>query len=253
MQKRKPPELNFMNLLLGLLLGFFLGGGLMYLNSNRQNDSLVVNYFQSFYEKSQQTFKPKFVKNYIPQNNLDSLIISTGNKLRDTGKYRYDSVLKNPIVKDAALADSKDNVVGKNYSEIEQEASISDKKAGIITDKLLGVKAVIFEMEKPKISESTRELDSLLGNIPSRRKVPENLFYFEFWESPINFQGYKMINNKIILYGLASINATSFKIYKNDIYINYHNEVYLIKETDVFLPLIPITDAFLINQIENQW
>jgi hypothetical protein len=254
MQKRKPPELNFLNLLLGLLLGFFLGGGLIYLNFNRQNDSLVVNYFQSLYEKAQQTFQPKFSKNYFPQSNLDSSIINIDKQISEKFiKLKNDSVLTETTIHDISQVDSSDVFLEINSSEIKKDTSNSEGMAGIIADKLLGIKAVILELEKSEVSASTRELDSLLGNIPSRRKVPDNLFYVEFWESPMNYQGYKMTKNKIIVYGITSLNSALFEIYKNSIYLNYQNEIFLIKETDVFIPLIPITDAYLINQIENQW
>ncbi len=257
MKRKRTSEYNILNLALGLLLGFFIGGGIAYLNFNRQNDSFFYKYFQELYEKAQSTFLPKYSNEYLVRKNENKIndkkdSIETGKKNVNSGSEISYIHIENDI---RASIDSVSQIHRDSVFEAISENTDSSgfyENITLLTDKLISTKAIVLDFERASISDATRELDSLLGNVPDRRKVPDNLYYIEFYESPINFQGYKMSKNRIMLYGLNSINAATFKVLKNEIYLNYLDDYYLLKESNDFLPLRPISETYIINQLENK-
>lgn len=70
----------------------------------------------------------------------------------------------------------------------------------------------------------------------------------EFWRSPINFKGYKMANNKLVIYGLPS-QFQSLKLYRLErkIYLRHRGVVYGVDHTFAYKALNPVTDPDLIN------
>lgn len=76
--------------------------------------------------------------------------------------------------------------------------------------------------------------------------VPSNLFV-EFWESPLNFEGYKLSKKKLIVYGLSS--QFENKVYRdgNDYFFSYQNVYYKMKETQDFLPLVEVSKSEVFN------
>lgn len=218
-------EYKFWHLIAGLLLGFFLGSGIVYLNFNRQN---VSSYAKNFLNKfsNNKTKTPDVVKN--KQNNQDN----------DNGVSRETSTYP------------------AQYQNSSVDLSISEKNAakpGIIKDSLISAKTIYLELNNNYRSKPLEELDSILGNVKSRRHLADNLFLLEFWESPINFQAYKRSKNKITFYGVNYNEINSFEVFNKNIYMRYYNDFYLIEESNEFKDLNPITDLLLINKIENSW
>jgi len=235
-------------------LGFFIGGGIAYLHFNRQNDSLIYNYFQELYEKAQSTFRPKYSNEYIALKENHNIPDKTDEKdsqrRHNSGsEISYIHIDNNiRIIADSTVPVSEDSEI-ETITE-NSDSSTVHENIKLITDKLISTKAIVFDFERASTSDATRDLDSLLGNVPERRKVPDNLFYIEYYESPINYQGYKMSKNRIMLYGISSINAAKFIVLKNEIYLKYLDDYYLLKETSEYMPLRPITEAYIINQLE---
>jgi len=56
----------------------------------------------------------------------------------------------------------------------------------------------------------------------------------EFWESPINFSGYKLSKSKLIIYGLSP--QLDYQIYKRNesYYLIFHSITYELFETEEF-------------------
>jgi hypothetical protein len=119
-------------------------------------------------------------------------------------------------------------------------------------DRLLGTFAFTLPEAKPPASESTstRILDSLLGG---RQGHPYRTLQVEFWESPLNFSGYKMSKNSLILYGLDQIESVSLLLHDEVLFLKYHGIYFPLALTSEFLPLTAVDDSLLINKLEQQW
>ncbi len=69
--------------------------------------------------------------------------------------------------------------------------------------------------------------DSLVVRKAKARAVKSDQYTIEYWQSPINFKGYKLVGYTLQLYGLGS-NQASVKLYKVDyqLYLRMNGNVY---------------------------
>ena len=57
----------------------------------------------------------------------------------------------------------------------------------------------------------------------------------EFWLSPINYRGYKMSSNKLILFGIEEPDAIKLYNFENRLLMKYGQDFYRLNQTDEFL------------------
>ncbi len=255
MRRKRQPEYSFMQLIAGLLLGFFLGGGLVYLNYNRQS----VSFLKSVFVEMDGTKTTYYAEEKLSQKKHKNI-----NKTKENIGYGFDSlqVVENDI-NDGIIINMDEKAeksILLNNTEV-SKTSKSDSKSftsladniHVLKDSLLKVKTIHLKFDRVGGSDTTRELDSLLGSTNYRKRNPHNIYYVEYWESPINLKAYKMTNNKIVLYGVDFIQATSFIIHNQQLFLKYINDFYPIEFTADYLPLDPLTDTDIINELKRTW
>ena len=93
-------------------------------------------------------------------------------------------------------------------------------------------------------------IDSLLVDATPSTSA-KNTIKIEFWFSPVNYRGYKMADNKLIIYGMTDFSETSLIFFNNSFYLKDHNIYYPIEITSDFKPLIKLTNQNLITQINS--
>jgi|GEM_PF-2100296 len=71
----------------------------------------------------------------------------------------------------------------------------------------------------------------------------------EFWQSPLNFRGFKRSENFVILFGLLPKNTTGFIQIDEQFYIRENQIWYFIPETTDFIELQPVTSPQLLQRI----
>jgi hypothetical protein len=88
---------------------------------------------------------------------------------------------------------------------------------------------------KQKLPDSDLPLDDIL----------QNEYIVEFWLSPVNYEGYKMSKNKIILFGIELPDAV--KLYRvNDVlYMNHLKSYYRLEITSEFKPYVRVKETDL--------
>ncbi len=66
--------------------------------------------------------------------------------------------------------------------------------------------------------------------------------HVEFWESPVNFKGYKMDGNNLILYGISPDDSLRFERRQDGVWMYHFNEnaIYLLVPTNEDKPFQPI-------------
>lgn len=74
-------------------------------------------------------------------------------------------------------------------------------------------------------------------------------YRLEFWQSPVNYRGFKFIRNAIVTFGLDP--NESSKLFQQDdkFYLKQGSIVYRLSTTEKFEPLTKVTDENLIKQI----
>jgi hypothetical protein len=70
------------------------------------------------------------------------------------------------------------------------------------------------------------------------------------WESPINYSGYHLQKDLLMIYGNYDISKASFQVLKNILYMKYKNDYYRLTANEAFAPLKKETDAKVIADLE---
>lgn len=83
--------------------------------------------------------------------------------------------------------------------------------------------------------------DSLIKEALGINETMPSKILVEFWESPLNFSGYKLSKAKLILYGMPS--GLEYKLYrKQDKYfLSTQTFYYSLRETEEFLPYLEVS------------
>ncbi len=130
-----------------------------------------------------------------------------------------------------------------NYSEV--DALLKEDDVTVAQEELLSVKNI----KVINLDASTKR-DTLTGQLAgvTNSDYP-NLFFVEFWKTPLNSKGYRMTRNRVILYGLSDF--SSITIYKVDdnYYLKNDDVVYKISSGTDFKPMELVNDNDLLAKI----
>jgi hypothetical protein len=150
--------------------------------------------------------------------------------------------------KEESKSDKKKNINTKNspninYSEV--DALLKEEDVNVAQEELLSVKNIkVINLD----TDSKR--DTLTGQLAgvTNAEYP-NLFFVEFWKTPLNSKGYRMTRNRVILYGLSDF--SSITIYKVDdnYYLKNYDVVYKISSGTEFKPMELVNDSQLLAKI----
>ena len=79
------------------------------------------------------------------------------------------------------------------------------------------------------------------ADLPEEEQISPS-YLVEFWVSPINYRGYKMSKNKLILFGIEEPDAV--KLYRTNgaLYMNYHKEFYRLDDSFEFVSYHKLKD-----------
>lgn len=131
-----------------------------------------------------------------------------------------------------------------NYSEV--DALLNDENdITVAKEELLSVKNIkVIDLD------GSKKQDTLVGQLAgvSSSDYP-NLFFVEFWKTPLNSKGYRMTRNRVILYGLSDFsNITIYKV-EDNFYLKNDEFVYKISAGTEFKSLELVSDAELLAKI----
>lgn len=161
-----------------------------------------------------------------------------------------DSTGKTGAVKDSAqkpVADGEDSIPLDNS----QEDTAGD--VIVMTNQLVSVARVkLMNMDSAgsKQSKAARESDSAIAALNGTNVVSAPSSYrIEFWESPLNFRGYKMSLGKIIVYGISS-NAHLRLVKLDDVYYLLADQnAYRVDYTDDLKQFDRVTDKTILKKL----
>jgi len=139
---------------------------------------------------------------------------------------------------DQELIENDTNTVAENDSLLVEfmYTDTAHSEDHISTEKLM--KAVYIPIVY--LSEEV-EKDTTIKEILGIEEVQNKTMFVEFWESPLNFEGYKLSKKKLIVYGLSA--QFDYKIYKDEAtyFFSYQSIYYKMKETQDFLPFVEVS------------
>jgi hypothetical protein len=196
------------------------------------------------------------------QDKLSQRLDSIQGKLKDDkkvipipSKNDYKSAVVAQAVSpkhDSSAAKAADNSDGAD-EPIDSTVMIQNHDSNIVvmTNQLVSVTTLpLKNIDTLMLSKSTQRSDSIIAAMSNvdDEKDPSS-YRIEFWQSPLNFKGYKMSRGKIILYGINS--TTQFKLVKWDdsYYLLSNQSVYKVSYTDDYKPFEKVMDKMVLKKI----
>jgi len=229
---------NISFLVIGIMAGILVGGTVgWWLKPVRTLTTKILAFrpdsiFQFRHKDNDELKKIKLVELKNQQGHQNTRT-SESNLKYDSSKDPFLDSLEstlNPSQKDSLLKNSTDGGNGKE---------IVVKK-----DELLFVKETEFSSKKDS------RLDSLLTDAtPS--SSGKNTIRIEFWFSPVNYRGYKIDDNKLIIYGINDFNEATLISFNKLFYLKIHNDFFPIEPSNNFKPLVKLINHNLITQLNT--
>jgi len=110
----------------------------------------------------------------------------------------------------------------------EEQDSLSGESLNILSDTRLKI------IKLPINHLTSKGIDSLLKSAIEIKDIDKQFINVEFWESPINFSGYKLSKSKLVIYGLSP--QLGYELLKKDkvYYLKFHSITYELYETEDF-------------------
>ena len=176
------------------------------------------------------------------------------NRIKDSAKSQITVVeqpIKNADKEDDEKQKDKERFkinLGKtgkvNYSEV--DSLIREDEVNVATDELLSVKNVKIIRINPSVPNSS---DSLASDIAGVKDNTSDLYFVEFWKTPLNSKGYRFSKNKVLLYGFLDYNNVSLYELDNSYYIKSSDQVYKLFYGADFKSLERVVDSDLLAKI----
>ncbi|WP_027421324.1 hypothetical protein [Crocinitomix catalasitica] len=186
-----------------------------------------------------------------------TVIIEKRNKITEAQvitEVVYDTIIKKEVIEvpvPVIIVDSLslDTIPIESVDTTEVTDQIEIKDTSEIDSDIVIRRERMIKSKKYQIIFLTEEIkkDTALKEMLGIKESKITELIVEFWESPLNFSGYKLSKNKLILYGLSD--QFKYQIYKRNkvYYIGFEDILYGLKETQEFLPFVEVDRENILN------
>jgi len=123
----------------------------------------------------------------------------------------------------AGMTQPDDIVVKKDEMLISADVAVTD-----LNDKKT-------QEDKDGLSNSVVEKLNPAAGLPEKTNTTNAVITTEFWVSPINYKGYRFLNNKLILFGIEEPDRVKLYRMKDNLYMSYQNAYFRILPSDDFV------------------
>lgn len=156
---------------------------------------------------------------------------------------RGDSIASKTKSKDDSLNNNMDSsVVFKG----------PDSNIVVMTNQLVSVKSLPLKNidSLTNADKTNRKSDSVIASMSNiDAEQDPHLYRIEFWQSPLNFKGYKMSKGKIVLYGINSNTTMRLVKWADEYYLVSNQNVYKVIYTDNYKPFEKVVDKTVLKKI----
>lgn len=164
---------------------------------------------------------------------IEQPVIATNNKVKSKQKDNKDRF--------------KIHVAKTKKSEYHEPDSLFelDKDLTIATEEIISVKAV----KLIRIGKQNSPKDSLVAKLAQVDENSSDMFFVEFWKTPLNSKGYRFSKNKIMLYGFVDFNNVLIYELDKSYYLKSSGQVFKLFYGSDFKKLELVSDIDLLAQI----
>lgn len=118
----------------------------------------------------------------------------------------------------------------------------------VMRDELL---RTVFIDAVPLSKSTNAKSDSLIQTLQGGNPGKPGNYRVEFWRSPVNFKGYRLLRTSVITFGLDPEESLKLYDFNNTLYLRSGNSVYRLQLTDKFLPFQRVTDESLLKLMRS--
>jgi hypothetical protein len=136
---------------------------------------------------------------------------------------------------DTLFNDTLNILPATDTSHTYTDTSITDINASVRRDRMVAKKTIILIEETSTDTPADSALASLTKS-SSQLAGTNNTYILEFWESPVNYKGYKVLKKKIILFGLSPSGHYALTKEDDKMLLKTKSATYLLRIHDDFLP-----------------
>lgn len=227
---------------IGLLLGLLVAGSFFIFKLDSYFTELKL--YKRLSQKSEQKVELKKEEKIdeMPTKAVKSNSYKPAKKINTTATV---DTLKVAKVDMRDSITSPDTLKLASLMEVKEENTIVVKK-----DILVSTRQINIENLSPVIIGNK---DSLLNKVSGVRKDNARALHsmnVEFWNSPINYKGYKMTKNKIVLFGITDHDEIKLYTLEDTIYLKLKQGVFKLLHTDEFRQFDRVSDETLLVQLK---
>lgn len=233
---------------LGLLVGLVAAGSFFifkldeYFQKLKHKNPITTYYYYKDKKSSEGSVSDKDKKDSVTD-------VVKAEKGKKNNKTQTEKKIQPIIVSDDSLSleESIDTTTVVDENVEEQEEIVVEKEELLKTLKLF----IVNLNTTPKADQIKDSLLQKVSGIKEDKNLAKKEIVVELWKSPLHFKGYKMSKNKLVLYGLVSIDG--IKAYKLDgkTYIKTASLVYEMEETYDYKPFKMISNAEITEKLKQ--
>lgn len=210
--------------LLGLLLGVILAGGFFLLKVDQYIKELAV------------------VKSFTEPDKAEETIEDETGKVKTDNKKKSKSQTTDKVTQESDL--KSDSLGGDSTLPAVFQTSDGDEIV-VKKEQLLGERVVsLINLDGGNAIDSIRSKEAGINEVPGKSLT------VEFWQSPLNYRGYKLTRNRLVLFGFASEDPVSLFRLENNTYLSSNNGVFRLETTSDFRQLERVTDETVLNRLQ---
>jgi hypothetical protein len=192
------------------------------------------------------------------QNQISQRLDSIQNKLQGDKKNptltKGDTRSLLPVVQKVNTGADIQNATNDSVAGVDSiiEAKVqADSNIVVMTNQLISVASLpLKNMDSITRDKDVVRSDSMLASMTNTSEGSEPSTYrVEFWQSPLNFKGYKMSMGKLILYGINSTSHVSLVKGDDGFYLLTNQNAYKVIYTDDYKPFERVTDKTVLKKL----
>lgn len=232
---------------LGLLLGLVLGGSFFVFKLDEYVKELsIYKSLTSSSPKTTENAPEKDDGNTSKQNPKPHIPANTS---ETTAHATVTDSLNNQKLTQSTGHTTPDSLQPKD--SIRSESVTED--IIIRKDQLMNSRSLEIVNTNPVASNVNGQKDSLaakMAGVRDEHVTGRQFCSVEFWVSPLNYKGYKMNRNKIVLYGFPDPETVRLFRLDEEIYLHSSSAVYKLDYTSDFRPYEKVTNEAVLSRLK---
>jgi hypothetical protein len=171
-----------------------------------------------------------------------------------TNSVKVKEVVETPTTEEKNLSEfpseashlNTDSTVSEVLSEEENVVVKQDQL--LVTHTLRVTDIEIDDSKKPvdnSLSQSTANKLNPSGGLVENPKSVDDNYEVEFWLSPVNYKGYKLASNKLVLFGIEEPDAVKLYFVEDRLMMKYGQNYFRLNPSDEFIAFSTIKNTDL--------